>query len=458
MKLSVVILAAGQGTRMQSDLPKVLHPLGGRPLLSHVIDTAQTLQPVDVRVVYGHGGEQVKSALAGRDLLWVLQEQQLGTGHAVAQALPDVPDEQLVLVLYGDVPMIRAETLRALLQETTGGALALLTVELDDPSGYGRIVRNAAGGVQRIVEQKDASAAELAIREGNTGVLAAPAHHLKDWLSRLRNDNAQGEYYLTDCIAMAVEQGVPVQAIRVAQAEEVAGVNDRYQLAVLERAFQARQSKALMQAGLALLDPGRFDLRGELTHGRDCVIDVNVVLSGKVVLGDRVHIGPNCVIRDAVLGDDTVVEPNSVIDSATIGSGCRIGPFARLRPGSELEEQARVGNFVEIKAAKLQRGAKVNHLSYIGDADVGPEVNIGAGTITCNYDGANKHRTRIGAGAFIGSGTNLVAPIQVGAGATIGAGTTLTRDAPAEQLTLTRSPQKTISGWKRPSKQQSPKN
>lgn len=452
MKLTAVILAAGQGTRMRSELPKVLHPLGGRPLLSHVITTAQALQPQEIIVVYGHGGEQVKSAISAPGVRWVLQEQQLGTGHAVAQALAGIPDDHLVLVLYGDVPLIRAETLQPLLDAASPGALALLTVKLDDPSGYGRIVRDAAGGVQRIVEQKDASPAEQAIREGNSGLLACSARLLQQWLAQLRNDNAQGEYYLTDIIGMAVEQGVAVAAIPVAEADEVAGVNDRYQLALLERALQARQAKQLLQAGLSLADPARFDLRGELQHGRDCSIDINVILSGRVVLGDRVRIGPNCVIRDAEIGDDTVIEPNSVVEEARIGAGCRVGPFARLRPGSQLEETARVGNFVEVKAAVLQRGAKVNHLSYIGDADVGPEVNVGAGTITCNYDGANKHRTVIGAGAFIGSGTNLVAPVTVGAGATIGAGTTLTRDAPADQLTLARPPQKTISNWQRPQK------
>lgn len=453
MKLTVVILAAGQGTRMQSDLPKVLHPLAGRPLLHHVISTAKALQPAAIRVVYGHGGEQVKASLSDQDVYWVEQEQQLGTGHAVAQALPEVPDDHQVLVLYGDVPMTRAETLRPLLKDAGDDALALLTVELEDPTGYGRIVRDEAGQLQRIVEQKDATPAELAIREGNTGLMAAPARRLKNWLGQLHNDNAQGEYYLTDVIAMAVAEGVPVRATVIPDGHEVAGVNDRFQLAELERAYQVRQAKQLLQAGLSLADPTRFDLRGELVHGRDCSIDINAVLSGRVVLGDRVRIGPNCVINDAEIGDDSVIEANSVIDNSHIGRQCRIGPFARLRPGTVLDEAARVGNFVEIKAAVLQRGAKANHLSYIGDADVGPDVNIGAGTITCNYDGANKHRTTIGAGAFIGSGTNLVAPVTVGSGATIGAGTTLTRDAPAEQLTLARAQQKTISSWKRPRKE-----
>lgn len=443
---------------MRSDLPKVLHPLAGRPLLTHVIEAAQALQPAGVAVVYGHGGEQVPAAIAVPEIRWVLQQQQLGTGHAVMQALPLIPDDHLVLILYGDVPLIRSETLRRLVEDASRGALALLTVKLVDPIGYGRIVRGEDGAVRRIVEQKDASVAELAINECNTGLLAAPAARLKQWLGRLRNDNAQGEYYLTDAVGMAVAEGLPVQAIVVNDADEVAGVNDRAQLAALERALQGRRARALMQAGLSLADPARFDLRGQLSFGRDCAIDVNVVLSGRVVLGNRVQIGPNCVIHNSEIGDDTIIEPNSVIDSARIGADCRVGPFARLRPGSELDEKAKIGNFVEVKAAVLRRGAKVNHLSYIGDAEVGRDANIGAGTITCNYDGANKHRTVIGAGAFIGSGTNLVAPVTVGDGATIGAGSTITRDAPAEQLTLTRAPQKTLSGWQRPSKNQPPKS
>lgn len=443
---------------MRSDLPKVLHPLAGRPLLAHVIEAAQALQPAEVAVVYGHGGEQVPATIAVPEIRWVLQQQQLGTGHAVMQALPLIPDDHLVLILYGDVPLIRSETLRRLVEDASRGALALLTVKLVDPIGYGRIVRGEDGAVRRIVEQKDASVAELAINECNTGLLAAPAARLKQWLGRLRNDNAQGEYYLTDAVGMAVAEGLPVQAIVVNDADEVAGVNDRAQLAALERALQGRRARALMQAGLSLADPARFDLRGQLSFGRDCAIDVNVVLSGRVVLGNRVQIGPNCVIHNSEIGDDTIIEPNSVIDSARIGADCRVGPFARLRPGSELDEKAKIGNFVEVKAAVLRRGAKVNHLSYIGDAEVGRDANIGAGTITCNYDGANKHRTVIGAGAFIGSGTNLVAPVTVGDGATIGAGSTITRDAPAEQLTLTRAPQKTLSGWQRPSKNQPPKS
>jgi bifunctional UDP-N-acetylglucosamine pyrophosphorylase/glucosamine-1-phosphate N-acetyltransferase len=455
MKLTVIILAAGQGTRMRSALPKVLHPLGGKPMLSHVIQAARSLEPAEIVVVYGHNGEQVRAATPDEALRWVAQEQQLGTGHAVAQALPAVPDDHLVLVLYGDVPLIRADSLRRLVDGASRDALALLTVELDDPTGYGRIVRDQNGVVRRIVEQKDASAAELEIRECNTGLLAAPATRLKDWLGRLGNDNAQGEYYLTDIVGMAVADFVPVYPAVVTDAEEVAGVNDRAQLATLERALQRRQAGSLMRAGLMLLDPERFDLRGELTFGEDCSIDVNVVLSGRVVLGDRVRIAPNCVLRDVEIGDDSIIEPNSVLEETQVGSHCRVGPFARIRPGSELRAHARVGNFVEVKAALLQEGAKVNHLSYIGDAEIGRDANIGAGTITCNYDGANKHRTVIGERAFVGSGTNLVAPVTVGAGATIGAGSTISRDVPAEQLTLARATQKTVQGWQRPTKKKS---
>src|SRR5690606_1721695 len=399
--------------------PKVLHPLGGQPMLSHVIRTAHALQPAQTIVFHGHGASLERERMVDHEVRAGLQADQRGTGHAVAQQLPQIPDDHLVLVLYGDVPLTRPETLRPLLAVAAEGGLALLTVELDDPSGYGRIVRNQSGAVVGIVEHKDASPEQLRIRECNSGLLAAPAALLRGWLGRLRNDNAQGEYYLTDVIAMAVQEGKAVQAIAVSDPMEVAGVNDRCQLAALERELQARQARRLMEAGLTLADLARFDLRGELLHGRDCSIDVNVVLEGRVVLGDRVKIGPNCVIRNAEIGDDVVILPNSVIDDARIGPSCQVGPFARLRPGSELQERARVGNFVEIKAARLQRGSKVNHLSYIGDADVGADVNIGAGTITCNYDGANKHRTVIGDGAFIGSGTNLVAPITVGPGATI---------------------------------------
>lgn len=437
---------------MRSSLPKVLHPLGGRAMLAHVVDTAKKLNPEEIVIVHGHQGERVREALGQEDLRWVAQSQQLGTGHAVAQATPAVPDDHTVLVLYGDVPLITAETLRYLIDNASRDGLALLTVELANPSGYGRIVRDADGVVRRIVEQKDASASELEIKECNTGLLAAPAKRLKDWLGRLSNDNAQGEYYLTDIVGLAVADFIPVYPTVVQDADEVAGVNDRAQLALLERSLQQRQANQLLRDGLMLLDPARFDLRGELLFGEDCSIDVNVVLSGRNVIGNRVHIGPNCVLHNVEIGDDASIAANSVLEDAKIGAHCRVGPFARIRPGTVLFEHARVGNFVEVKAAQLQAGAKVNHLSYIGDAEVGRAANIGAGTITCNYDGVNKHRTIIGERAFVGSGTNLVAPVTVGAGATIGAGSTINRDAPAEQLTVARATQKTIEGWQRPKK------
>lgn len=452
MKQTIIILAAGQGTRMRSAQPKVLHTLGGKPMLSRVIDTARKLNPDQIAIVHGHGGEQVRRAISDDTLLWVMQEQQLGTGHAVAQAVEQIPDDHMVLVLYGDVPLIQTAELNQLTQDASRDALALLTVDLEEPSGYGRIVRDRNGAVLRIVEQKDANPEELLIRECNTGLLAAPAQRLKNWISRLSNDNAQAEFYLTDVVGLAVEDNVPVYPSVVEDADDVAGVNDRVQLAELERVLQQRQARRLMQSGLSLLDPQRFDLRGDLEFGEDCSIDVNVVLSGRVSLGDRVEIGPNCVLHDVEIADDVVIAANSVLENARIGSHCRVGPFARLRPGTELQAHARVGNFVEVKAAVLQQGAKVNHLSYIGDAEIGREANIGAGTITCNYDGANKHRTVVGEGAFVGSGSNLVAPITIGAGATIGAGSTLSNEVPPERLTLTRAPRKTVEGWQRPRK------
>ena len=451
MQMNVVILAAGQGTRMRSRLPKVVHPVAGRPMLAHVVSTARTLAPEQVIVVYGHGGETVRASLADDDLSWAEQAQQLGTGHAVAQALPQLPDDGVALVLYGDVPLVRAQTLEPLVAAARAGRVGLLTVTLADPTGYGRILRQD-GRVVGIVEQKDASAEQLAIREGNTGLLAAPVRALRAWLDRLDNRNAQGEYYLTDVIAMAVADGVTVEAIGVADADEVLGANDRAQLAELERIYRGREARRLMQAGLSLADPSRFDLRGSLDFGRDCFIDVNVVIAGRVRLGDDVRIGPNCVLRDCSIADGAVIEAFSLIEEADVGACAQVGPYARLRPGAELQRGAKVGNFVEIKKSVLREGAKVNHLSYIGDSDVGRGVNVGAGTITCNYDGVNKHRTVIGDDAFIGSGTNLVAPVEIGAGATIGAGSTITRAVPAGQLTLTRAPQKSIPGWQRPVK------
>ncbi len=450
-RLDVVILAAGQGTRMKSNLPKVLHPLAARPLLGHVIDTARALNPKKIIVVYGHGGEQVKAAFRDEDLLWIEQAEQLGTGHALEQAMPEIADEDTLLVLYGDVPMLRAETLAELIrqgEETFG----LLTVHLDDPAGYGRIVRDSHAAVVRIVEEKDADAETRRITEINTGILCTGAAKMRQWLSRLENNNKQGEFYLTDTIEMAVKDGIPVQTSHPDSPAEVAGINSREQLAELEREYQRLQALQLMQNGVSLLDPRRIDIRGSVETGQDVTLDVNVVLSGKVVLGDNVVIGPGCVIIDSEIGDNVEIKPMSVIEQAKIASGAQIGPFARIRPGTELASNTRVGNFVEIKNSRVGEGSKVNHLSYVGDTTMGEGVNIGAGTITCNYDGANKHRTIIGDRAFIGSDTQLVAPVEVGADATIGAGSTITRDAPAGELTLSRGKQKTIKNWERPVK------
>jgi bifunctional UDP-N-acetylglucosamine pyrophosphorylase/glucosamine-1-phosphate N-acetyltransferase len=453
MNLSIVILAAGQGTRMHSDVPKVLHPLAGRPLLQHVIETAQMLTSDPIHVVYGHGGERVPKALGHLHARWVEQAEQLGTGHAVQQVIPALGDQGLVLVLYGDVPLISAETLNRLVSAAGDDRLALLTVKLDNPAGYGRIVRNASGEVVRIVEQKDASDEELAISEVNTGILSAPSAHLRRWLENLRDDNAQREYYLTDVIAMAVDGGLRVTTVAPHSALEVMGVNDRKQLSVLEREYQAHQAERLMHQGVTLLDPARFDLRGNLKIGKDVTIDINVVLEGNVELGNRVKIGPNVVLRNTRIGDDAEILANTVIEDAIVGAGSRVGPFARIRPDTELAQDVHIGNFVELKKAQVGRGSKINHLSYVGDTSVGKHVNIGAGTIVCNYDGANKHHTVIEDDAFIGSDTQLVAPVSVGKGATIGAGSTITRDVPAGELTLSRSKQTTIPGWQRPRKE-----
>ena len=455
MKLTSIILAAGQGTRMRSRLPKVLHPIAGRPMLGHVIAAAQALHSEAIHVVYGHGGETVKQVLAGENVRWVEQAEQLGTGHAVEQAMPEVPDDHTVLVLYGDVPLITGETLSRVAEAAGNGeAVAVLTVELDDPAGYGRIVRSEGGQVRRIVEQKDASTEEQAIREINTGLLAAPAGRMKEWLARCENNNAQGEYYLTDIIAMAAGEGFPVKGVLAHDPDEVAGVNDRVQLARLERVYQSREAERLMRAGATLADPARVDVRGELSVGRDCSIDVNCVFEGRVVLGEGVRIGPNCLIRDSEIQDGAEILANSVLEEVKVGPETHVGPFARLRPGTVLARGAKVGNFVETKQAEIGEGSKVNHLSYVGDARLGRGVNVGAGTITCNYDGANKHLTVIEDDAFIGSDTQLVAPVTVGAGATLGAGTTLTQDAPAGQLTISRARQRTFANWERPTKEQ----
>jgi bifunctional UDP-N-acetylglucosamine pyrophosphorylase/glucosamine-1-phosphate N-acetyltransferase len=452
MPLSVVILAAGQGKRMKSDLPKVLQPLAGRPLLGHVLDTAAGLEAAATCVVYGHGGEQVLKSFAGRDVRWALQAEQHGTGHAVMQAMPHVPDDHLVLILYGDVPLVQLDTLARLVAAAGGDAVSLLSVMLPDPTGYGRIVRDGAGNVVRIVEHKDANAKERAIHESNTGLMCVPAGRLKGWLAALKNDNAQGEYYLTDIIVMAVRSGCQVHAVVAPTVTEVLGVNDKVQLAELEAAYRRQRAAALMIEGATIVDPARFDARGPVSVGRDVYVDVNVVFEGSVKLGDRVRIGPNVMIRDCDIGDDVVIHANCVLDRAVVGARSVVGPFARLRPEAKLHEDVHVGNFVEVKKAELKRGAKVNHLTYLGDATIGEKVNVGAGTITCNYDGVNKWRTEIGAGAFIGSGTMLVAPVKVGAGATIGAGSTITKDTPDDKLTLERSKQVTIDSWKRPEK------
>ena len=452
MSLSIIILAAGQGTRMRSARPKVLHPLAGRPLLAHVIDTARALQGADIHVVIGHGAEQVQAVIPDSDIHWVLQAEQLGTGHAVAQAMPAIADDNTVLVMYGDVPLVCRETLEPLCSLADQGMAALLTAELDNPAGYGRILHHADGSICGIVEEKDASAAERAIQEINTGFIAAPAVRLRGWVEALDSNNAQGEFYLTDVIARAVTEGTSVRGVVAENIDEVLGINDRLQLAVQERCFQQRQAECCLQAGITLPDPARFDLRGELTAGQDVYIDINAVLEGKIVLGDRVTIGPNVVMRNATVGDDVTILANCVIEDAEIGAGSRIGPFARLRPETRLSTHTHVGNFVEIKKSDVGEGSKINHLSYIGDSSIGAGVNIGAGTITCNYDGANKHRTIIGDRVFIGSDTQLVAPVEIQEGATIGAGSTITRDVPADELTLSRVPQKTHTGWKRPVK------
>jgi len=452
MTLSVVILAAGQGKRMNSDLPKVLQPLAGRPLLKHVIDCARALGADAVHVVYGYGGDQVKQAFANESLEWALQAEQKGTGHAVQQAMPAIPDDHQVLVLYGDVPLTRAETLRALIARATPRSLALLSVMLPDPTGYGRVLRDNAGNVYRIVEQKDAGKKELAVGEVNTGVLVAPAAALRRWLANVRNDNAQGEFYLTDVVALAVKDGFKVEAVVAPTAAEVLGVNDKVQLAALEAELRRQRTTELMLAGVTLIDPARLDVRGTVTHGRDVVIEPNVVLEGRITLGDRVRIASGCVLTNVSIGADTTVHPNSVLEDAEIAEHCSVGPFARLRPGSRLAAGAKVGNFVELKSTLVGPGSKVNHLTYLGNTTLGAKVNVGAGTITCNYDGLNKWPTVIGDGAFIGSGSMLVAPLSIGAKSTIGAGSTVTKPVPAGGLTLERAEQRSLASWSSPGK------
>jgi len=451
--LSIIILAAGQGTRMRSDLPKVLQPLAGMPLLAHVLACSRALAADDVCVVYGHGGEAVQAELPQPDIRWALQAEQLGTGHAVQQAMPETPDENRVLILAGDVPLLMPATLERLLAETPINEMAVLTVEMDDPTGYGRIIR-ANDSVQCIVEQKDATDDQCRIREINTGVILCPGGKLKNWLANLGNDNSQGEYYLTDVIAMSVADEVRVHGIKADSSVEVMGINDKKQLAEAERALQARLVDELMQEGVGFADPARVDIRGTLKCGKDVFIDVNAVFEGDVELGDGTKVESNNLIRDSKLGVSTLVHSNCHIEGATTGDSCEIGPFARLRPGAVLANNVKVGNFVEVKKSTVADGSKVNHLTYIGDAEIGAGVNVGAGTITCNYDGANKHKTKIGDGAFIGSGVQLVAPVEVGAGATIGAGSTITKNTPDDSLTLERGKQKSVEGWAKPVKKE----
>jgi bifunctional UDP-N-acetylglucosamine pyrophosphorylase/glucosamine-1-phosphate N-acetyltransferase len=450
--VNIVILAAGLGKRMHSDTPKVLHHLAGRPLLSHVIETAKSLSPEVVCVVYGSGGEAVRETLGENGAIWVKQQPQLGTGHAVMQAAPHLDERWPTLVLCGDVPLIRAETLRQLIDAARNG-LGLLTATLDDPRGYGRIVRSGKR-VVRIVEERDATARQRAIREINTGIVVAPTKKLKGWLALLKNDNAQEEYYLTDIVALAVKHRIPVTAAQAGAVWETLGVNSREQLAELERIYQLNIAKALMERGVALADPRRCDVRGSLVCGRDVAIDVNCVFEGDVQLGDGVSIGANCVLKRVVIAAGTRVEPFCHLEDADIGANCSIGPYMRIRPGvrNRLGNGVHLGNFVEVKASSIGAGSKANHLTYIGDTEVGSNVNIGAGTIVCNYDGANKHRTVIEDDVFIGSDTQLVAPVRVGRGATLGAGTTLTKDAPPGELTISRAKQTVIPGWKRPVK------
>jgi bifunctional UDP-N-acetylglucosamine pyrophosphorylase/glucosamine-1-phosphate N-acetyltransferase len=452
MSLHVIILAAGKGTRMYSSLPKVLHPIAGKPMVSHVIATAKALNATQTHLVYGFGGDQLQARLANESVIWVEQREQLGTGHAVAQAMPAIPDDADVLILYGDTPLIRTETLQTLLAAKPAQGVGLLTVTLANPAGYGRIVRDRQDRVIGIVEQKDASAEQLAIQEVNTGVIVAGARQLKDWLSRVTNQNAQGEYYLTDIIGMAAAEQVAIQTVQAPREEEVQGANNHLQLAALERYFQKIQADALMLKGVHLMDPARFDLRGTLECGQDVAIDTNVIIEGHVVLGDRVVIGTGCVLKDCTIAADSIVSPYTVMESSTLAEGCTVGPFTRLRPGARLGAKAHVGNFVEMKNARLGDGSKAGHLSYLGDSEIGKDVNIGAGTITCNYDGANKHKTIIGDNVFVGSDTQLVAPVSVGEGATLAAGSTITRDVGANELVLTRVKQTHITGWQRPTK------
>ncbi|MDE4029787.1 bifunctional UDP-N-acetylglucosamine diphosphorylase/glucosamine-1-phosphate N-acetyltransferase GlmU [Glaesserella parasuis] len=450
-QLSVVILAAGKGTRMYSDLPKVLHPIAGKPMVKHVIDTAKQLSAKQIHLIYGHGGDLLQQRLSAEPVNWVLQAEQLGTGHAMQQAAPFFANDENILMLYGDAPLITAETLEKLIAAKPENGIALLTVVLDNPTGYGRIIREN-GSVVAIVEQKDANPEQLKIQEINTGVMVASGASFKKWLSQLDNNNAQGEYYITDVIAMANRDGYKVEAVQAKNLMEVEGANNRLQLAALERYYQKAQAEKLLLAGVTIIDPARFDLRGTVTHGKDVVIDVNVILEGAIQLGNNVKIGAGSVLKNVVLGDNVEIKPYSVLEDSVIGESADVGPFARLRPGTELAAKAHVGNFVEIKKSTIGEGSKVGHLTYIGDSEIGANVNIGAGTITCNYDGANKFKTIIGDNVFVGSDTQLVAPVTVASGATIGAGSTITKDVAADELVITRVPQRHVQGWQRPTK------
>lgn len=454
MNLTTIILAAGKGTRMRSQLPKVLHHIAEKPLLKHVHDTAIQLENNAIHIVIGHGAELVKKTLANLQVNWVEQTEQLGTGHAVQQVGDHISDESIALILYGDVPLLKIETLKNLLSKINEKTLALLTVDLQNPTGYGRILRNDLGQVFRIIEEKDANDTEKQIVEGNTGILAVQGQALKKWLSQLGNNNAQGEYYLTDIIALAVADGFEIATSSPQNEDEVLGVNDKLQLAHLERVYQLQQAQNLMKHGVTLRDPNRFDLRGLLEVGQDVEIDVNVIFEGENRIGNNVKIGANCLIKNATIDDDVIILSNCVIENATVGANSRVGPFARLRPETVLATDTHIGNFVEIKKSVIGQGSKVNHLSYIGDSLIGKKVNIGAGTITCNYDGVNKFQTIIEDGAFIGSDTQLVAPVTVGKNATIGAGSTITKDTPDDQLTLSRNKQLSVPHWQRPVKKE----
>jgi len=451
--MGVIVLAAGKGKRMRSRTPKVLHPLAGRSLLAHVLDTARALGAARIGVVYGHGGGLVPRRMADYNCVWVEQAEQRGTGHAVMQALPHMQDMDRILVLYGDVPLMQPTTLQRLMEAAAATQLGVLTAVFEDPTGYGRIIRDESGRVVRNVEQRDATADELRIHEVNTGFLIADRARLDDWLARIGNHNTQGEYYLTDILALAVRAGVEIATSRPETLDEVYGVNDRVQLAALERSLQRRRAEALMRGGVTLADPARLDIRGRLQAEEDVSIDVNVVIEGDVRLAEGVSIGPNCLLRDCTLGSGTQVFADCIIEGAVVGAGARIGPFSRLRPAVVLADDVQVGNFVELKKAQIGAGSKVNHLTYVGDARIGRDVNVGAGTITCNYDGAHKHLTVIGDDAFIGSNASLVAPVEIGAGATIGAGSVVSRKASARKLTLTRAGQVTLDHWQRPCKQ-----